>query len=264
MIMRLVGFFIFSLLLHTAALVYPVTFSGERQTEIIQLNILPIEPEGGGADDQGGSGIPARRGVSTSHRSSPAASEPSVKPESLASPAPQGLAVDAMTTVSDNRLSLVSPIANSVEPSGAANSRVAGSDANGSGTDHGAIGNGDGSRSSGIGSGRGSGSGNGSGSAGAGLPLTQARYRDTPKPDYPESARREGREGRVLLRVLVDDQGRSKEVEINSSSGNDALDRAAAEAMRRWRFHPARYGDKPVESWLRVPIEFRLADAKPW
>ena len=102
------------------------------------------------------------------------------------------------------------------------------------------------------------------GSSGNGTASTQARYRDTPRPDYPESARREGREGRVLLRVLVDDQGRSKQVEINSSSGSEALDRAAAEAIKRWRFHPARYGDKPVESWLRIPIEFRLADAKSW
>jgi periplasmic protein TonB len=66
----------------------------------------------------------------------------------------------------------------------------------------------------------------------------------------------------VLLRVLVDDQGRSKQVEINSSSGSDALDRAAAEAIKRWRFHPARYGDQAVESWLRIPIEFTLAEAR--
>jgi protein TonB len=111
-------------------------------------------------------------------------------------------------------------------------------------------------------SGTGSGSGNGQGSSENGI-LSQARYRDTPRPDYPESARREGREGRVLLRVLVDDQGRSKQVEINSSSGSAALDGAAAEAISRWRFHPARRGDQPVESWLRIPIEFRLADAKP-
>ena len=65
----------------------------------------------------------------------------------------------------------------------------------------------------------------------------------------------------MLLRVLVDNQGRSKEVEINRSSGSDALDRAAAEAIKRWRFYPARHGDKVVESWLRVPIEFRLDDA---
>jgi protein TonB len=50
-------------------------------------------------------------------------------------------------------------------------------------------------------------------------------------------------------------------VEINSSSGTAVLDRAAAEAIRRWRFHPARHGDRPVESWLRIPIEFRLGDA---
>jgi periplasmic protein TonB len=66
------------------------------------------------------------------------------------------------------------------------------------------------------------------------------------------------------LRVLVDDQGRTKTVEINSSSGNDALDRAAAEAVKRWHFQPARYDDRAVESWLRIPIEFRLADAKSW
>ena len=67
----------------------------------------------------------------------------------------------------------------------------------------------------------------------------------------------------MLLRVLVDDQGFSKQVEVNRSSGSDTLDRAAAEAIKRWRFYPARYGDKPIESWLRVPIEFRLDDANP-
>jgi protein TonB len=157
-------------------------------------------------------------------------------------------------------MALVSAMANSAETAGAAISTSTDNVANGSGA--GLVGTGSGSRSSSTGFGRGS--GNGSGSSGTGIALTQARYRDTPRPDYPESARREAREGRVLLRVLVDDQGHSKQVEISSSSGDDALDRAAAEAIRRWRFHPARYGDKPVESWLRIPIEFRLADAKSW
>jgi len=124
---------------------------------------------------------------------------------------------------------------------------------------------GNGSGGSGLGSaGTASGNGNGQGSADNGTVMIQARYRDTPRPNYPESARREGHEGRVLLRVLVDDQGRTKTVEINNSSGSAALDRAAAEAIRRWRFHPARYGEQPIESWLRIPIEFRLADAKSW
>ena len=94
--------------------------------------------------------------------------------------------------------------------------------------------------------------------------LIQARYTETPRPVYPESARNEGREGRVLLRVLVDDHGRSKQVEINNSSGSEVLDRAAAEAIKRWRFIPARYGDKAVESWIRIPIDFSLADRKSW
>jgi TonB family protein len=80
--------------------------------------------------------------------------------------------------------------------------------------------------------------------------VSQARYLDTPKPSYPEIARRKGREGRVLLRVLVDDQGRTKTVEINSSSGNEALDRAAAEAVKRWHFQPARYdATKTIEAF---------------
>ena len=49
-------------------------------------------------------------------------------------------------------------------------------------------------------------------------------------------------------------------VPINNSSGSEALDRAAAEAIKRWRFIPARYGDEAVESWIRVPIDFSLAE----
>lgn len=260
MIMKLVFFFVLSLFLHAAALVYPVSFGGRSQTELIQVTILPMEQEAGGAGGQGGSGIPARRGDSKSHRATPFAVGPRVEPKSFANLEPQGLPADTVAAVSDSSMALVSAMANSAETVGAAISTSTGNVANGSGAGLG--GTGSGSRSPSTGFGRGS--GNGSGSSGTGIALTQARYRDTPRPDYPESARREAREGRVLLRVLVDDQGHSKQVEINSSSGDDALDRAAAEAIRRWRFHPARYGDKPVESWLRIPIEFRLADAKSW
>ncbi|HKY09772.1 MAG TPA: energy transducer TonB [Candidatus Binatia bacterium] len=127
-------------------------------------------------------------------------------------------------------------------------------------TGQGGTGNGAGVGTSGGGADHGSGSG--VESSGFAVALTQASYRETPRPAYPETARRDGREGRVLLRVLVDDQGKPKRVEINNSSGSDSLDSAAVEAIKRWRFHPARYGEKPIESWLRIPIEFRLADAK--
>lgn len=118
------------------------------------------------------------------------------------------------------------------------------------------LGGGQGQGSSGAGQGAWAGSGGGfSHNASR---LTQARYRETPKPLYPERARKEGQQGRVLLRVLVDQEGRSKSVEVSGSSGSETLDRAAAEAIKLWRFSPARYGDKPVESWVRIPVDFRL------
>jgi protein TonB len=87
-------------------------------------------------------------------------------------------------------------------------------------------------------------------------------YDYNPRPEYPDRARREGKEGTVLVRVLVDEQGASKVVELSQSSGFEALDQAALKAIRLWRFSPARYGDRPVESWASIPIVFRLADSK--
>jgi protein TonB len=262
--MRLVSFLVLSLALHVTALVYPVSFGGRSPVEMIPVKILPIEQEGGGAGGQGGNGKPAGRSDANSHRSTPPAVEPRFESKTTSTPEPQALPGETVAKISDSSVTLVAAIANS-QTGGSATMGSFGTDAQGYGS--GGIGRetgtgGNGYGSSGAGSGRDS--GNGPGSSGTGFAVTQARYRDTPRPDYPESARRDGREGRVLLRVLVDDQGRSKQVEINTSSGSDALDRAAAEAIKRWRFHPARYGDKTVESWLRIPIEFRLADAKSW
>jgi protein TonB len=47
-------------------------------------------------------------------------------------------------------------------------------------------------------------------------------------------------------------------VEIRTSSGVERLDRAALDAVRRWRFVPARQGDTPVDAWVLVPIRFSL------
>jgi TonB family protein len=77
-------------------------------------------------------------------------------------------------------------------------------------------------------------------------------------PKYPERARREGWEGTTLLRVLVDRQGKSKVIQISQSSGFALLDGAALEAVEKWRFYPAKNGNGAVESWVRIPILFRL------
>jgi len=81
-----------------------------------------------------------------------------------------------------------------------------------------------------------------------------------PRPLYPMSARRAGREGRVLLRVAVSPAGTATEVAVIDGSGTTSLDEAAVTAVREWHFVPAERGGQAIESLVRVPITFRLTD----
>ena len=58
-------------------------------------------------------------------------------------------------------------------------------------------------------------------------PRFDAAYLNNPAPAYPSLSRRLGEEGRVLLRVLVDPDGRAREVHVQGASGHTRLDRAA-------------------------------------
>lgn len=89
-------------------------------------------------------------------------------------------------------------------------------------------------------------------------PRFDAAYLANPAPPYPGMSRRLGEQGRVLLRVKVGSDGQALEVSIAQSSGFPRLDDAAAEAVRRWRFVPARQGEQPVVAAVNVPIVFNL------
>ena len=78
------------------------------------------------------------------------------------------------------------------------------------------------------------------------------------RPAYPASARRQNIQGTTLLAVLVADDGRVAEIVVKESAGHRELDEAATEAVRRWRFEPARRGADPVAMWVVLPVEFRL------
>ena len=78
------------------------------------------------------------------------------------------------------------------------------------------------------------------------------------RPSYPMSARRAGIQGTTLLGVFVGADGRVSEVVVRQSAGHPDLDAAAAQAVRRWRFEPARRGAEPVAMWVLLPVEFRL------
>jgi protein TonB len=78
------------------------------------------------------------------------------------------------------------------------------------------------------------------------------------RPSYPAAPRRLGIQGTTLLRIHVLVDGRVGDVVVQQTAGHPDLDQAAAEAVRRWRFEPARRGDDPVAMWVMLPVEFRL------
>jgi len=90
------------------------------------------------------------------------------------------------------------------------------------------------------------------------LPRFDAAYLQNPAPVYPAMARRMGEQGRVLLRVVVKPDGTPDSVALRQSSGSTRLDEAALEAVRKWRFVPARQGSTPVTAAVLVPIVFSL------
>lgn len=81
---------------------------------------------------------------------------------------------------------------------------------------------------------------------------------DKPRPTYPPAAFRAGEEGTVVVRVDVDASGNPTSASVETSSRSRDLDRAAVEAVKKWRFEPAIKDGKPVASAANVPVEFKL------
>ena len=95
-------------------------------------------------------------------------------------------------------------------------------------------------------------------------PFTEANFRanyaSNPKPDYPAIAKSRDWQGKVMLRVQVSADGLSESVRVEKSSGHEMLDECAVDAVKRWRFIPAKRGETPVASSVLVPINFSLTD----
>lgn len=89
-------------------------------------------------------------------------------------------------------------------------------------------------------------------------PVFDADYLENPPPPYPTRSRRLGEQGRVVLRVLVNPGGTADEVQIRDSSGHARLDEAARDTVLRWRFMPAKRGERAVPAWVLIPVSFRL------
>jgi len=89
--------------------------------------------------------------------------------------------------------------------------------------------------------------------------LERLEYASAPPPPYPPEAARRRIEGTVVLRVLVDVDGKPIEVVVHTSSGTRALDESARKfVLAKWRFRPAMQGGMAVQAYGMVPIRFTV------
>jgi periplasmic protein TonB len=89
-------------------------------------------------------------------------------------------------------------------------------------------------------------------------PTVDASFAGNRLPEYPAMSRRLGEQGVVVLRVFITPDGRASDVTLVKSSGSARLDRSAIDAIREWRFVPARQAGRPVGAWYEWRWEFRL------
>jgi protein TonB len=75
--------------------------------------------------------------------------------------------------------------------------------------------------------------------------ITPPRQTRAPKPTYPEKGRKTGHEGVVTLGVVVGSDGEPRDISVLSTLGPD-FDKAAIDAVKRWKFSPATKDGKPV------------------
>ena len=77
-------------------------------------------------------------------------------------------------------------------------------------------------------------------------------------PDYPSLSRRMNEQGKVMLRVVLGEDGRVDNVEVKTSSGYQRLDAAALNTVKTWRCKPAVRNGVAVRAIAVQPLNFIL------
>jgi TonB family protein len=83
------------------------------------------------------------------------------------------------------------------------------------------------------------------------------RALSTTDPEYTRAAKAAGLEGVTVLWIVVDEQGEVAQISVERPFGA-GLDDRAVEAVRTWRFMPARRDKEPVPCIINVEVNFRL------
>jgi protein TonB len=75
---------------------------------------------------------------------------------------------------------------------------------------------------------------------------------------YPELARQAGVEGKVVVRLTIDEKGQMVDAVVMEDEAGVGFGRAALAVLQQCRFTPAMQRDRPVKVSVSIPIYFRL------
>ena len=90
------------------------------------------------------------------------------------------------------------------------------------------------------------------------MPDASASDLHNPKPPYPAMAFKMRVEGTVILKALIQPDGKCSEVMVAKTSGNESLDRSALNTVSQWQFTPGKSQGKEISQWVNIPITFSI------
>src|SRR5688572_5642922 len=100
---------------------------------------------------------------------------------------------------------------------------------------------------------------NGDAKAGQGASQrVEAKLKRSVKPEFPAEAFDKGLSGLVIVSYTVDVDGKTQDIRVESSDPPEVFDKAAMNAVRRWRYEPATIDGVPAESQMKLTIRFKL------
>jgi periplasmic protein TonB len=91
-----------------------------------------------------------------------------------------------------------------------------------------------------------------------GRDVTAPRLVQRVEPKYPEVARRARMSGDVIVEAVITDHGEVVSPRVMKSTTESILNQSALEAVRQWRYEPARFRGQPVPVYVTVKVTFRL------
>ncbi|WP_086984326.1 energy transducer TonB [Vibrio aphrogenes] len=78
------------------------------------------------------------------------------------------------------------------------------------------------------------------------------------KPKYPRLAQKRGLEGTAMYEIWLDEDGSQIKQSLLSSSGAAMLDKAALDAIKKWKFSPRTVNGVSMAHRVQIPVRFKL------